>query len=159
MNVSLVLIDISDKSVLSNLLKEYELEMLGGDPGEYKYLDSYWEKENRRPFFIMVEGNIAGFVLINAHTLVEKGARNLAEFYVRPEYRHGGIGREAATQAFNLFPGKWEVRERRENPTARDFWVKVIGRFTNNNFREEITDNEAWRGWIQTFDSTILSAA
>lgn len=153
MTVKLELIDIRDKKILAVLLMEYQTEILGEQPGEYKYLDSYWEKENRYPYFIKIDGNIAGFVLINSHTLVVNNAKSISEFYVKKEFRRDGVGTQAASQAFNLFPGTWEVRELCKNPKARLFWTKVIGDITNNNFKEIEMNNENLKGWIQTFNN------
>ena len=83
MNLELVLANINDKKVLKDLLQEYQREILGKDPGEYKYLDGYWEKADRHPFFITVNNIIAGFVLVNCHTLINKDAKNISEFYIK----------------------------------------------------------------------------
>lgn len=151
MAVKIVSVDINDKKVLRDLLWEYQREILDKDPGEYKYLDGYWEKPDRHPFFIFVDKKTAGFVLVNCHTLVTKDAKNISEFYIKKEYRHQDIGRQAAFLTFNLFPGKWEVRQIKENPKAHEFWTKVISDYTNANFREVIMNNENWHGWVQTF--------
>ena len=43
MKVTLVSVDVGDREVLRKLLKEYQREILGKDPGEYKYFDFYWQ--------------------------------------------------------------------------------------------------------------------
>jgi len=154
MEVKLELIDIKDKEILRDMLWDYEREMVGNKAEEYKYLDSYWEKSNRFPYFIKADDEIAGFALVNEHTLLESGAKNLSEFYIKPEYRGFGIGRKAAFLVWDLFPGKWEGRQIRENPKAHTFWLKVKGEYTNNNFNEVEMDNDKWNGWIQTFDNS-----
>ncbi|MFA4827003.1 MAG: GNAT family N-acetyltransferase [Candidatus Shapirobacteria bacterium] len=152
MNISLVPIKISEKDVLKEMLYEYEKEMSDGEPGEYKYLDSYWQKPDRFPFFIEVDEKIAGFVLVNSYNLVIDEGKNIAEFYVEKEFRKNGIGREASRQIFNLFPGKWEIRQIIENPKARLYWLKLMTEFTKNNFTEKFVDNDKWHGWIQVFN-------
>lgn len=119
---------------------------------EYKYLDLYWERPNRFPYFIKVDGKIAGFVLVNSHVLVQVGGKNVAEFYVLKKFRKGGVGKIAAKKSFAMFPGKWEVRQIVENPIAHIFWNKTISEYTDNNFEEVTMDDENWRGWVQTFD-------
>lgn len=152
MNVALVPIKISERTVLKEMLFEYQKEILSGDPGEYKYLDSYWQKSDRFPYFIEVDGKIVGFALVNNYNLVIDGGKNIAEFFVKKEFRKNGIGKEAARQVYNLFPGKWENRQITENPYAHSYWLKVIAEFTINNFSEVVMDNDKWHGWIQTFD-------
>ena len=154
MIVELSFISFDDREILRTLLKEYRQDMLGEDPGEYKYFDVYWQNANRFPYFIKVDGAIVGFTLVNCHTLVQKEAKNIGEFYIQKEFRKRGIGKEAAKQVFNLFPGKWEVRQLKENSSARDFWIKVIKEYTDNNFQEVVLKNEQWDGWVQTFDNT-----
>ncbi len=154
MKVTLVSVDVGDREVLRKLLKEYQREILGKDPGEYKYFDFYWQSSTRFPYFIKVNSDVVGFVLINCHTLIQTESKNMGEFYVQKEFRKRGIGKEAARQIFNLFPGRWEVRQLKENSSARDFWIKVIREYTDNNFQEVILKNEQWDGWVQTFKCT-----
>jgi predicted acetyltransferase len=152
MKVKIVPVKIDDRDVLKEMLWEYEKEMLGGEPGEYKYLDSYWQKQNRFPFFIEGDEKILGFALINDYNLVIDDGKNIAEFYIKKELRKNGIGKEASRQVFNLFPAKWEIRQIVENPKAHNYWLKIISEFTKNNFTEEFVKNDKWHGWIQTFD-------
>jgi len=152
MNIRLVPVKISDRDVLREMLYEYEKEIVGEKAEEYKYLDAYFEKPNRFPYFIKVDGEIAGFVLINKHLLILEDGTNLSEFYVKKEFRKNRIGMEASKMAYQLFPGKWEVRQILENPIAHSFWLKSISEFTNNNFTEEFIDNDKWHGWIQVFN-------
>lgn len=122
---------------------------------EYEYLDSYWSESDRFPFLIYVDGCIAGFVLVNSYTVLERDveARSIAEFFVVRKYRRRGIGKEAAFHIFDMFPGKWEVREIQPNVPAQRFWRKVIGEYTNGHFRETVVNTELWRGPVQRFEN------
>jgi predicted acetyltransferase len=151
MKIELELIDISEKNVLSQMLNDYQTEISGESSVGYKYLDLYWERENRHPYFIKVDGEIAGFALINGHVIVSKGATNFAEFYVLPKFRKNSVGSNAAKAVFAMFPGKWEVRQIAENTIAHIFWNKVINEYTNGKFQEITMNNVDWNGWIQTF--------
>jgi predicted acetyltransferase len=156
MDVKLVPIKLNEKEIIRQMLKVYEQELTGlDDPGEYKYLDSYWEKENRHPYFIFVDKSLAGFVLINGHALITKPAVNIAEFYVKKEFRRQSVGKTAAFNLFNLFPGKWEIRELKENTEARKFWTKIIAEYTNNRYQEIMLENDQWTGPVQTFDNSL----
>jgi predicted acetyltransferase len=152
MKVELVLVKKEEKEVLRKLIFDYEKELLNTkNPGEYKYLDNYWEKENRFPYFIEVDNKIAGFVLVNGHTLVNKDGKNIAEFYVKKEFRKKGVGKMISFRVFDLFKGSWEVRQIKENILAQKFWKKVISEYTNNNYQEIILDDKNWCGFVQTF--------
>lgn len=152
MNISITPIGIKDKEVLKKLIKEYEKELLNiENPDKYKYLDSYWEKENRFPYFIEVDEKIGGFILVNSHNLINKDGKNIAEFYIKKEFRSKGIGKISAFKVFNLFTGNWEVRELKENIPAQNFWRKIIKEYTNDDFKEIFLDNENWNGPVQIF--------
>jgi len=156
MNVELFLVEKEEKEVLKRLIEEYERELLNiEEPEEYKYLDSYWEKENRFPYFIKVDEKIAGFALINDYNLVNKDGKNIAEFYVKKEFRKNGIGKMAAMEIFDLFKGNWEIRELKENIDGQNFWKKVINEYIKGNFEEIFLDNEKWQGAVQIFKNDL----
>lgn len=155
MKIEIKAIEIKDKEILRKMLGDYEKEITGSDE-EYKYLDSYWEKENRWPFFILVDNEIAGFVLVNEYLICIDKGKTISEFYIKKEYREKNIGKEAAIKTFEKFKGKWEVREIRNNPKAREFWVKVISDYTQGNFKEIEMNDEKWQGWVQTFEKNAL---
>lgn len=154
MNINLVLVNIKQKDLLRNMVKDYREELFESkNPGEYKYFDSYFNKKSYKPYFIKVDNQIVGFILVNKYSIVEIKANSIAEFYVKKEYRNKGIGKTAAYKVFNMFPGKWEIREREKNIMAYKFWNKVIGEYTNQSFSELILNNEDWNGPIQIFSN------
>jgi predicted acetyltransferase len=157
MKIELELINIKDKNILKDMLWDYEREIVGEKAEEYKYLEDYFEKPNRFPYFIKVDGEIAGFALINSYLLVLTEGKTISEFYVKKEFRKSGVGSESAKQIFIQSPGKWEVRQIFENPIAHSFWLKSISEVTNNNFEEVEMNDEKWKGWIQTFDNSLSS--
>lgn len=131
-----------DKSILRQLMELYAYdftEFTGEDIGphgfyEYRYFDYYWAEEDRYPYFIMVDGQIAGFVLVNQYTSFIKEGYSIAEFFVMRKYRRGGVGRKAACLAFDAHPGMWEVNEMAQNVVAQKFWENVISEYTNGDF-------------------------
>ncbi|MEV2909830.1 GNAT family N-acetyltransferase [Paenibacillus larvae] len=155
----------SDKSVIRNLMQLYQYESTdysGDDPDQhgyfdYPYLDHYWTEEGqmeerRLPLLLKVNGNLAGFILINNHTVyLEQGedTYTIAEFFVLKKWRKQGIGREAACQLFRRFKGTWEIREEGDNNPAHTFWRKVIHGFTQGNYKE--VNSPGWDGPIQIF--------
>lgn len=154
MKINLEKADISEKKVIKNLLDDNLREL--GITEDYKYLDNYWEEPNRHPFLIKLDGKNIGFIFVNtkdpqSHTGFPQG---IAEFYVRTDFRNKGIGEKIACDIFEMFPGKWSIRELDSNKSAQEFWRKVIGRYTNGNFKEIISDNQRWKGPIQLFDNS-----
>lgn len=131
-----------DKSVLRQLMELYAYdfsEFTGWEINAngyygYRYFDHYWTEDDRYPYFIMADGQIVGFVLVNSYTSHIKNGHAIAEFFVMRKYRRGGVGKKAAFLAFDAHPGMWEVNEMAQNIAAQKFWVNVIGEYTAGDF-------------------------
>ena len=73
MRIELVQVRKEEKEVLRNLLEKYDYEFSQYDLRDvnalglygYDWLDCYWTEERRWPFFIKVDGQLAGFVMVN----------------------------------------------------------------------------------------------
>jgi len=161
--------ELGEKAVLRNLLELYRYdssEFDGSEIGQgglygYDYLDHYWTEADRHPFLIRVDGQLAGFVLVNRHNYLadHHDAHAIAEFFVMRKYRRRGVGEKVAVQIFQLFPGKWEVAELAENLPAQRFWRKVIGRYTRDQYEEVFLDNPHWHGPVINFDGLTESSS
>ena len=158
--IALQRVEFHQKSTLRNLIELYKYDFSEFDPEdvnesglyEYKYLDHYWTEDGRYPFFIRVDGALAGFVLVRKlDDIDELPVYCMAEFFVMKKYRHQGVGEKAATEIFNQFQGAWRVAQIEANAPAQHFWRKIIGRYTNNDYREIRVED--WDGPIQTFIS------
>lgn len=166
MHLTLTPASLEEKPLLERLMQLYLYDFTefdGDDVDEqgfyaYPYLPRNWEESNRRPFFIRVDGKLAGFVLIRLgiEGLIDppRLVNTVAEFFVMKKYRQGGLGEFAARWVFDQFPGHWEIEELASNVPAQAFWRKIISRYTNENFREEDIENNHYRGLIQTFTNT-----
>ncbi|NNF36654.1 MAG: GNAT family N-acetyltransferase [Saprospiraceae bacterium] len=143
MNIELHRVTADQKSVLNHLLELYCYdfsEYLNTDVDEkglfnYKYLDQYWQEDGRHAFFIIVDGKIAGFVMVNKDLKIAKEGYCIAEFFLLKKYRNKGIGSKAAYLAFNQFKGSWEVSVITINKPATQFWLKAIDQYTNGKFQ------------------------
>ena len=129
MEVEVELVSYSDKDVLRRLLEFYVYdysEYMGWDVDAhgvfgYRYVDHYWTEADRHPFFIRVDGHLAGFGLVRSGP-----PHDMAEFFVMRKYRRSGLGRRAASDVLARFPGSWTVRQRLSNPDATAFWRVAI---------------------------------
>jgi predicted acetyltransferase len=154
-------IEYKDKEVLRNLMEFYlydfsEMERFDVYPHgrfEYKYLDHYWTEAGRFPYFILVDGLYAGFVLVSPYGIFNNDSLSISEFFIMRKYRKSGIGEESARQVFDRHRGNWEVKEMKSNVGAQAFWRKVIKRYTNDHYEEVLMDDERWKGPIQTFNN------
>ena len=143
--MKLLPVEYKDKEVLRNLMEYYlydfsEIENFDLYPHgrfEYKYLDYYWTEDTRFPFFIMVNDLYAGFILVRKK---DKHTHVISEFFVMRKYRRNGIGEHAARVIFDRFPGQWELSQVKNNISAKKFWRKVIGNYTQDQFQENVDD-------------------
>lgn len=128
----------------------------GGFFDHEMHLDSYWSEPDRFPYLIYTNSEIAGFLLVNSYTCLaeNRGGKSIAEFFVMPKYRRRGVGRKTAIQIFDKFPGKWEVRQIKENIAGQLFWRKVIAEYTRGNFKETVLNDHLWQGPVQYFDTS-----
>lgn len=118
-----------DRPVLRRLMELYRYDFSQFDRadvdahGEYGYrcLDHYWTEPQREAFLFQVDGRWAGFRLVRAEERFD-----MSEFFVLRKYRRQGIGRSAAAQLFERFPGPWKVRQQKTNPAATAFWRLAI---------------------------------
>ena len=122
---------ISQKRELWASLQEYIHEMRAYDDDielvdgayQYKWFDHYWNGDERWPFWAVVDGKRAGFALVRRE---ETGEADMAEFYILPAFRRGGIGLAFARALLARYPGPWLISEYRANTAAVGFWRKVV---------------------------------
>ncbi len=162
MNVELVEATVADKPALDRLLELYQYdftEYTDDDVGPdgrfgYRYLDAYFAEPDRHAFLVRAGGQLAGFVLVRrAPASVGDGeVSDMAEFFVVRKYRRRGVGAAAARRAFDVFPGRWEVREMAANTPAQAFWRRIIADYTRGHFDEHWLDERRWL--IQSFNNT-----
>ncbi|KKO54894.1 GNAT family N-acetyltransferase [Paenibacillus sp. DMB20] len=152
-------IEYERKSVLRNLLELYKYDFTEYDPEdvnenglyEYMYLDHYWTEEGRHPYFIRVNGKLAGFALVRELGTDDRNRTiyEMAEFFVMKKYRQQKVGQHAATALFNQFGGSWRVAQLEANRPAQAFWAKTIGSYTKGAC--QTIREEQWEGPILTF--------
>lgn len=158
--VEVVPIPTDRQAVLFRLWELYVYdfsEMDGRDAGEdgrfgsARDLGGYWRDPRRHPYFVRVDGELAGFVLVHRHGRLtdDPDVTTMSEFFVMRKYRRRGVGERVATTVFGLFPGRWEVWQIVQNLAAQAFWRRVIGRYTGGRFEERL----AFECTIQLFDS------
>ena len=165
MNLIIKEVGIEDKQVLSNLLELYQYDFSEFDKADvnshglfgYRYLDHYWTEPGRHPFFILIDGNLAGFVMVNDFCYLCKPgeAKSISEFFVMKKYRRMGVGEGAARKVFNLFPGKWEICQHPENKPSMEFWEKVVSEITREDYRKLEAVTEDWTGQALIFTNQL----
>ncbi len=150
MKITLVKATQEDKNTIQNLGRFYVYEMsryCGFLPNwevpsnglfECRDLSSYTEEPDRHAFLVKVDGELAGFVLINKEGSTTDVDWNIGEFFIISKFQGKGIGRYVAEQVFNRFPGVWETSQMPQNTPAIEFWDKVVSGYSNGQFEKSL---------------------
>ena len=130
----------SEKEIVQNIDQFYLYEFSKFMPDYYKlgndglfhdedYL-RYWEDDNKFPYIIEEQGEIAGFALVSGTS----SAFVLDQFFVLLKFQGLGIAHSAATKIFDQHRGDWRVHSLITNAKSERFWPKVIRAYTVNQF-------------------------
>jgi len=118
--------------------KFYQLDERGR--WEPDHLQFWLTDETAHPLVMRTDGNSVGFCFVGKvpFKYMSPGMDyHLAEFFILRRFRRMGLGKRAAFAVFDALPGWWELEEIPANTGAITFWRKVIGEYTNGNFKEE----------------------
>lgn len=149
MNVELKRVTLEQKSTLANLLEKYNYEFSQYDKRKfdenglfgYKYLNNYFTDNDRFAYFITVNGELAGFALINKYHECERPIDwSVAEFFVSYNYRRQGVATEAVRQILERHKGYWHIKYHKNNIASVVLWNNVAKRFSNDNYELCIGD-------------------
>ena len=154
---------MEDKPIIQRMLELYQYdfsEFEGTDLDAhgcfgYPYLDLYWLEPTRLPFLVRVDGQLAGFVLVNEKTYLESSEWGISEFFIMRKYRRKGVGKFAAFSVFEQIRGKWEVHELQSNAPSQVFWRRIIAEYTGGKYTEVQWNGGTSDGPIQSFDNSL----
>ena len=133
-----------NSSIFDQLIQAYEEEFAPitgkkkNQDGKFS-LDSDWKPPNEG-FYWSEKGDIVGFCVKGSNG----GYLDILEFYVVPAFRGKGIGEKMACAVFDIYPGKWQVRQIKGADEAREFWRKIISKYTSGNFKEGVFTDPHW---------------
>jgi predicted acetyltransferase len=94
--------------------------------------DEWWATAGHFPFFVRCDGKLCGFALVRCGSRLTAAAdvMDIAEFFILRGARRKRVGEQAAHALFAAFPGKWEIRVRRTNSAASEFWSRAVASWT-----------------------------
>ncbi|MFS0863088.1 GNAT family N-acetyltransferase [Fredinandcohnia sp. 179-A 10B2 NHS] len=149
MDIQLHPVQKQEEHVLHNLMQYYIYEFSSylsiikvNEDGRYDpfTLDVYWNDDYHHAYFIKVEDELAGFVLVQS----EQGEKpnTINEFFVMRGYEGKGIGKVVAKEIFDRFQGNWLVTQSEKNERAKSFWRSVISKYTDGNYSERIDEKK-----------------
>ena len=142
---------LEDRETIARLLNNYLRELanhreraLGAtDAAVYPYWTSISLNRVAIRTVVRRQGDVVGFALIRGPESTGR-AWEVAEFYVVPERRRGGIGGAALASIWRRFPGDWELQVHRRNADAVRFWLSCVKRWANRE--PEVEEVEAADG-------------
>lgn len=91
-----------------------------------EHLVRYWQEPSWSANLILVDGYIAGFLLVERSELAGLDALELADLFVLKKYRRMGVGSAVATQVLSSGNDAWLVRFYRQDEAAQAFWRSVL---------------------------------
>ncbi|MBN6886516.1 putative acetyltransferase [Cytobacillus horneckiae] len=160
MKISLKEVAESEKTTLQNLyalylhdLSKYTDNIDIDENGLFQYEDIhlFWTTEGIAPYFIMLNGRIAGFLLLLERPfLTKENDFGINDIFILNKYKGKGLGFKAIELLFENKKGQYFVMEMVSNIRAVSFWRKVFKELNiNYNERQQQIDNESCV--IQTF--------
>ncbi|MBH3421918.1 GNAT family N-acetyltransferase [Pseudomonas gessardii] len=91
-----------------------------------EHLARYWQDPQWSANLLLVDGYIAGFLLIEHSELAGVNALELADLFILKRYRRKGIGRALATQVLSSGEADWLVRFYDQDEVSQAFWRSVL---------------------------------
>ncbi len=144
MVVRLIQIKREERKILENLFFYYIYDMseyMKWNPdheGKFSYdpssFDLYWQQKYHIPYFIYVDAELAGFVLVRRYPS-DLSTYDVAQFFVLRKFKGQGVGKKALAQVVKAFPGKWQIRILLENSGALCFWKSAVSNIVGENYR------------------------
>lgn len=129
MKITLTPVLETDRARLDAMAKSYFADLLPNGPLYFPAsLDRYWSEKGRHPYLIQGNGSPIGFALVWNHAC---GTHELAEFTIRPEHRHKGLGTQAAHLVFNALGGDWTLGVATNSPGGMAFWQHCLAECEN----------------------------
>lgn len=105
--------------------------------GQYTFsasnLDPYWQRTDHMPYFILSDGELAGFVFVRKYPGDER-VYDIEQFFVLRKFKGLGVGKEALQQVTDLHKGVWQIRVLKENQAALSFWKSALSGIVGDNF-------------------------
>lgn len=91
-----------------------------------EHLSRYWDEQDWSANVLLVDGFVAGFVLIERSELPGIEALELADMFILKKYRRLGIGRALASEVLMSPEHAWLVRYYAQDEVAAAFWRSVL---------------------------------
>jgi len=153
MNVELRPIQLNEREVLRNLWEKYDYEFSQYDKidvdeqGLYgcEDLNYYWTKERKWMYFVMVDGKMAGFVMLTDIPVIDDTEVDftLGEIFIMYKYRRSGVGKRVFFEVMDRHKGRVQLVRHPSNVASVGFWDNVINEYTGGKY-ELVRSHPEW---------------
>lgn len=115
-----------------------------------EHLTRYWQDPLWSANLLLVDGCIAGFLLIEGSELPGIDALELADLFILKRYRRKGIGRAIATQVLCSGEADWLVRFYDQDEVSQAFWRSVLDNLPRPVQALELADDPQLMSYLIT---------
>lgn len=138
MQIELLPTTADQQALIANLLQFYAYESSDWEQEDIEvdgrfyihepHLKLYWQEPDWSANLVLVDGFIAGFLLIERSELPGVAALEFADLFILKKYRRLGIGQALVEQVIVAGGGNWVISFYEQDSQARQFWHTVLGR-------------------------------
>jgi predicted acetyltransferase len=108
-------------------LSEFADDLKVNEEGKFEYegLELYFKTEDLKPFFIIYQSEVAGFVLLNTGKYTPKDIDYIVhELFLLKGYRKKGLAGATVKKLLDLYKGNYKVVQIASNKPAVSFWKR-----------------------------------
>lgn len=160
MTISLCEVRETESMILQNFyslylhdLSKFTTNLDIGPEGAFEFdeLDMFWKTDGLTPYFIKMNDEIIGFLLLLERPFLSKeNDFGINDLFILNKFKGKGYGQQAVAKLFQMKRGKYFVMELVENTPAVSFWKKVFKELSiEYEEKTELVDDESC--FIQTF--------
>ncbi|GGK38764.1 Predicted acetyltransferase [Pseudomonas koreensis] len=88
--------------------------------------DDYWRNPATQPFLIRVDGELAGFVIVDKDIHIDGAEHNISYFFLARRFRGQGVAQFVVSALLSRLPGQWQIFHIDANLPAQRFWARLI---------------------------------
>jgi predicted acetyltransferase len=152
LNIHLQKAEASQKEILKNLyafylhdLSAYSNSLFINSHGTYEFnaFEEIWDRDGITPYFVMADGQLAGFLLFLQAPFLTKVDYCINDLFILHPYRGKGVAAAALESLFTENRGEYYVIQLKSNLRAVGFWRKLLQKY-NLSYEEQndIKDGE-----------------
>ncbi|QOR36785.1 GNAT family N-acetyltransferase [Clostridium sp. 'deep sea'] len=134
-NINIEIVSEEQQEVLKNIVSLYlhdlsqyadDLQINKNGLFIYEGIELYFKQPDLLPYFIKLENNIIGFILVNMGRYVPKDVDlSVHEFFILKSYRRKGFGKRAIQVLFKCHVGTYKIEQIANNLPAVKFWSNL----------------------------------